>query len=142
MPKEQTLFIIKPDAVSNVDVYNRIFYRSMLPIVAIKTVEATPDLIAKHYEHLVDKPFYKNIEAFMTSKPLIVGIFEGSDVIKTWRKILGATDPREAEPGTLRAVFGRVEDDNIFNVAHGSDSLKSAEREIALWFPEIDKSEA
>lgn len=95
---------------------------------------ATEDLVAQHYEHLTDKPFFPLLVQYMTSGPVIAGILEGPEVVKSWRDMMGATNPVNALPGTIRGDFATATVEGIVaNVVHGSDSLEAAQREIALW---------
>lgn len=135
---EETLFIIKPDGVKRGlvgEVVKRIERRGF-KITRLALRNATKEELANHYADLVSKPFYPQIEAYMTEGPIVVGTFVGSDAIKTWRKTMGATNPAEAEMGTIRADFAQGPDEqgNIRNMVHGSDSTESAAREIAIWF--------
>ena len=86
--------------------------------------------LKKHYAQLVDKSFFSSITNYMMSGPAIIGILSGPGVIKSWRDMMGATNPGEAAPGTIRGDFA------IPNIVHGSDSEESAAREIELWFGE------
>ena len=89
----------------------------------------------KHYEDLVDRPFFPQIVDYMTSGPVVIGVISGNDVIQTWRTMMGATNPKDAVLGSIRGDFAQApaEGGATFNVVHGSDSIESAEREIALW---------
>ncbi|HFR3537690.1 TPA: nucleoside-diphosphate kinase [Streptococcus suis] len=133
---EQTFFIIKPDAVQRGlvgQVLSRIERRGLV-IRDLKMLTATEDLVAQHYEHLADKPFFPLLVQYMTSGPVIAGILEGPEVVKSWRDMMGATNPANALPGTIRGDFATAPVDGIVaNVVHGSDSLEAAQREIALW---------
>ncbi|HFI0700674.1 TPA: nucleoside-diphosphate kinase [Streptococcus suis] len=133
---EQTFFIIKPDAVQRGlvgQVLSRIERRGLV-IRDLKMLTATEDLVAQHYEHLTDKPFFPLLVKYMTSGPVIAGILEGPEVVKSWRDMMGATNPANALPGTIRGDFATAPVDGIVsNVVHGSDSLEAAQREIALW---------
>ncbi|HFU3844847.1 TPA: nucleoside-diphosphate kinase [Streptococcus suis] len=133
---EQTFFIIKPDAVQRGlvgQVLSRIERRGFV-IRDLKMLTATEDLVAQHYEHLADKPFFPLLVQYMTSGPVIAGILEGPEVVKSWRDMMGATNPANALPGTIRGDFATAPVDGIVaNVVHGSDSLEAAQREIALW---------
>ena len=99
---------------------------------------ATPELLEKHYADLVDRPFFPLIVDFMTSGPVITGVMSGNEVITSWRTMMGATNPKEALPGTIRGDYAQAPDESgaTFNIVHGSDSPESVEREIALWFGE------
>ncbi|HFI0635563.1 TPA: nucleoside-diphosphate kinase [Streptococcus suis] len=133
---EQTFFIIKPDAVQRGlvgQVLSRIERRGFV-IRDLKMLTATEDLVAQHYEHLTDKPFFPLLVKYMTSGPVIAGILEGPEVVKSWRDMMGATNPINALPGTIRGDFATAPVKGIVaNVVHGSDSLEAAQREIALW---------
>ncbi|CYT76469.1 nucleoside diphosphate kinase [Streptococcus suis] len=97
-------------------------------------VTATEELISQHYEHLTDKPFFPQLVQYMTSGPMIAGIIEGPEVIKSWRDMMGATNPVNALPGTIRGDFATAPVEGIVaNVVHGSDCAEAAEREIGLW---------
>ena len=90
-----------------------------------------------HYSQLVDKPFFPSISEFMMSGPAVIGIMSGPGVIKSWRDMMGATNPGDATPGTIRGDFATAPDgDMIPNIVHGSDSEESAAREIQIWFGE------
>ena len=92
---------------------------------------ASKELLEQHYKDLVSKPFFPKMRDYMLSGPVVCMVWEGKDVVKTGRKMLGATNPLESNPGTIRGDFcievGR-------NICHGSDSVENAEREISLWF--------
>lgn len=141
---EQTLFIIKPDGVSR-GLIGQILDRIERRGFHIEKMEyrpvATSQTIDEHYKDLVGKEFYPSIREFMTSGPLVVGVISGEKVVDSWRTMMGATRPEEALPGTIRGDFGQAAapGETIKNVVHGSDSLASAEREIALWFKETSK---
>lgn len=97
-------------------------------------MKATEDLVTRYYEHLTDKPFFPLLVQYMTSGPVFAGILEGPEVVKSWRDMMGATNPTNALPGTIRGDFATAPVDGIVaNVVHGSDSLEAAQREIALW---------
>lgn len=137
---EKTFFIIKPDGVSRGligHVLHRMERRGFV-IERLEMRQATPELLREHYAALVDKPFFPEIEEYMTSGPLLAGVIAGNRVISSWRTMMGATNPKDALPGTIRGDYGQAPGDSggIFNVVHGSDSTESAKREIALWFGE------
>ncbi len=93
--------------------------------------------LKEHYAQLVDKPFFPSIAEFMMSGPSVIGIISGSCVIKSWSDMMGATNPGDAAPGTIRGDFATAPDgDMIPNIVHGSDSDESAAREIKIWFGE------
>lgn len=99
--------------------------------VAMKMLMVTPDLSKKHYAEHVEKSFYPSLEEFITSSPCIAMIAEGVDIIRVMRQLVGATNCREALPGTIRGDLGISRQQNL---VHASDSLESAEREISLYF--------
>ncbi|WP_105117047.1 nucleoside-diphosphate kinase [Streptococcus suis] len=133
---EQTFFIIKPDAIKRGlvgQILSRVERRGFV-IRDLNMMTATEDLVAQHYEHLIDKPFFPLLVDYMTSGPVIAGILEGPEVVKSWRDMMGATNPVNALPGTIRGDFATAPIDGIVaNVVHGSDSIEAAHREIALW---------
>ncbi len=133
MAMERTLSIVKPDAVErNIvgEVYSR-FEKAGLRIVAAKMMRLTPERAAGFYAEHEGRPFYDNLLSYMSSGPVMVQVLEGDDAILVNRRLMGATDPREAAPGTIRADFADSVD---ANAVHGSDSSASAEREIAYFF--------
>ncbi|GMM52577.1 nucleoside diphosphate kinase [Starmerella bacillaris] len=132
---ERSFIMVKPDAVQRGLVGKIIarFESRGYKLVAIKTMKATPEILRQHYSDLVDKPFFPAITEFMTSGPVVPMVWEGKDVVKNGRTMLGATDPSKSAPGTIRGDFGL---DVGRNVCHGSDSVESAEHEIKLWFKE------
>ncbi|MGQ7461132.1 nucleoside-diphosphate kinase [Streptococcus suis] len=133
---EQTFIIIKPDAVQRGlvgQVLSRIERRGFV-IRDLKMLTATEELISQHYDHLTDKPFFPLLVDYMTNGPIIAGIIEGPEVIRSWRDMMGATNPVNALSGTIRGDFATAPIEGIVaNVVHGSDSLETAEREIGLW---------
>ena len=133
---ERTLILVKPDAYDRMlcgEVIAR-FERKGLRPVAAKVLTMTDDLAAAHYAEHVGKPFYGRLVGFMTSGPLMALVLEGPSAIAAARQLIGATDPLLAAPGTIRGDFG-VE--SARNLVHGSDSAKSAVREIEIFFPEL-----
>ncbi len=132
---ERTLILLKPDAVSK-HITGKVISRfedAGLTIRGIKMLHLQKDLLREHYAHIADKPFFPDVEAFMSSTPVIALVLEGKDVVVRVRDMLGVTDSRKAEPGTIRAEYGV---DQMVNVAHASDSPESAEREIHRFFAE------
>lgn len=130
---ERTLILLKPDAVKGKfcgKVISR-FEAAGFLIRGCKMVRLTPSILREHYAHVADKPFYPEIEKFMSSAPVIVLVLEGDNIIATIRDMLGVTDSRKAAPGTLRATFGK---DVMINVAHASDSKETAEKEVRRFF--------
>lgn len=133
MAVEQTLSIIKPDAVSkNVigKVYSR-FEAAGLRIIASRMVQLTQREAEGFYAVHRGRPFFKALIDFMISGPVVVQVLEGEDAIATHREIMGATDPSKAAPGSIRADFASSIDENA---VHGSDSPESARTEIAYFF--------
>ena len=135
MAIEQTLSIVKPDAVAkNVigKIYSR-FEKAGLRIVAARMLHLTKQQAEGFYAVHKERPFYNDLVAFMTSGPVIVQVLEGEDAIVQNREIMGATNPAEADQGTIRADFAtNVEE----NAVHGSDAPKTARDEIAFFFPD------
>lgn len=133
---QRTFFIIKPDAIKRGltgQILTRMERRGFA-IRDLKMLTATEELVAQHYNHLLDKPFFPLLAQYMTSGPVIAGILEGAEVVQSWRDMMGATNPVNALPGTIRGDFATAPIDGIVaNVVHGSDSIEAAEREIALW---------
>lgn len=135
MSLERTLSIIKPDAVGkNVigEIYSR-FEKAGLNIVALKMLHLSRDQAEGFYAEHKGKGFFEPLMEFMTSGPICVQVLEGEDAIKTNRELMGATNPQNADPGTIRADFASTVD---ANAVHGSDSSSSAAREIAYFFAE------
>lgn len=133
MATERTLSIIKPDAVAkNVigEILTR-FEKAGLQIVACKMLHLTQDQAEGFYAEHRERPFFPDLVAFMTSGPVVVQVLEGESAVSKNRDLMGATNPKEAEPGTIRADFAQSID---ANAVHGSDSSASAEREIAYFF--------
>jgi nucleoside-diphosphate kinase len=136
---EQTLVIVKPDGVARGavgEILRRIEAKGYR-IVALDMRRATPSLLAEHYAEHVGKPFYDPLVEFMLSGPVVALIAEGERVVEGFRALAGATDPTVALPGTIRGDLGRDWGLKVVqNLVHGSDSVESAAREIALWYPD------
>lgn len=133
MALERTLSIIKPDAVAkNVigPIYTR-FEQAGLRIVASRMMQLTQAEAEGFYEIHRARPFFKDLVSFMISGPVVVQVLEGEDAVAKHREIMGATDPKKADPGTIRADFADSIDENA---VHGSDSEENAAREIAFFF--------
>ena len=130
---EQTFIAIKPDGVQRGLVGPIIsrFENRGFKLVAIKLVAPGKEHLEKHYEDLKDKPFFAGLVNYMNSGPIAAMVWEGRDAVKTGRTILGATNPLASAPGTIRGDYAI---DVGRNVCHGSDSVESAKKEIALWF--------
>ncbi|MCI5105367.1 MAG: nucleoside-diphosphate kinase [Pseudomonadales bacterium] len=133
MAIERTLSIIKPDAVGkNVigEIYGR-FEKAGLQIVAAKMLQLNDESAGGFYAEHKERPFFKDLIEFMTSGPVMVQVLEGEDAVAKNRQLMGATNPAEAEPGTIRADFAKSID---ANAVHGSDSTTSAAREVSYFF--------
>ena len=131
MYKRQVL--IKPDGVQRGligQVISKLELRG-LKIVALKMLSKNHELASRLYSEHIDRPFYKNLIEFIISSPVVATVFEGPDAVTLVRKTMGATNPLEASPGTIRGDMGITIDKNII---HGSDSIESADKEIALFF--------
>ena len=133
--KELTFSLIKPNVMKKQkqgEVINEIL-NSGLKIVGLKLQKLSKELCAKFYEEHKERPFYSELVEFITSSPVILMALQGENAVKKARELMGETDPQKAKPGTLRYEYG----DNIGeNAIHGSDSLKSAERELKIFFKE------
>jgi nucleoside-diphosphate kinase len=132
---ERTLILIKPDAVKRrlaAEILGRIEARG-LDIRAGKLLQVDRDLAERHYAEHEEKPFFGELVEFITSAPTWALVVEGEGAIATMRKTIGATNPADAEPGTIRGDLAMSMPDNL---VHGSDSPESAQREVALWFSE------
>lgn len=131
---ESTLVIIKPDGVKR-KLIGRVIQRfeeKGLALQMLKYEVLTEEVLKEHYSHLVNKPFFPELVAYMTSGPVVLMILEGENVVKNVRKLVGATDPFEAAVGTLRGDFGLSKTENL---VHASDSERAALTEIARFFP-------
>ena len=137
MSVEQTLSIIKPDAVAKnvTGQINSRFEAAGLQIVAQKMLRLSDELAGGFYAEHKERPFYPDLVAFMTSGPVVVQVLEGEGAILKNRELMGATNPAEADAGTIRADFAKSIDANS---VHGSDSPASAAREIAYFFASSD----
>ncbi|XP_018017618.1 nucleoside diphosphate kinase B [Hyalella azteca] len=130
---ERTFIAIKPDGVQRGligDIIKR-FEVKGFKLVAMKFMQASEDHLKLHYADLSDKPFFAGLVKYMASAPLLAMVWEGNNVVRTARNMMGETKPFDSKPGTIRGDFcidvGR-------NIIHGSDSVESANKEIALWF--------
>ena len=133
MAIERTLSIIKPDAVAkNVigEIYHR-FEKAGLRIIAARMMQLTRDQAGEFYAVHKGRPFYGELVDFMVSGPVMVQVLEGENAIKRNREVMGATNPKDAAPGTIRADFAETVDENA---VHGSDGPETAEQEIAFFF--------
>ena len=133
MQNERTFVMIKPDAVQRGligEIISR-FERKDIKIVAMKLISVSKEFAEKHYGIHKGKPFFESTVKFITSSPVVAMVLEGDNVIETVREMMGATDPQQADVGTIRGDFGQSIG---MNIVHGSDSKKTAEFEINLWF--------
>jgi|TARA_X000001036_G_C20460958_1_gene717437 nucleoside-diphosphate kinase len=133
MALERTFSIIKPDAVRRNligDIYSR-FEKAGLVIIGSRMLKLTSEQAAGFYAEHEGKPFFEDLCSYMKSGPVMIQVLEGDDAISVNRRLMGATDPKEAAPGTIRADFAESID---ANAVHGSDSPASAQREIGFFF--------
>ena len=131
---ERTLVLVKPDGVERGlvgEVLSRI-ERKGFRIVALQMRVLERAIAEEHYGEHKDKPFFGDLVEFITGGPLVAAVIEGPEAIASWRTMMGATNPANAAPGTIR---GDLATETQMNVTHGSDSPESAAREIALFFP-------
>ena len=137
MTIERTLSIIKPDGVQKNligDVYHR-FEQAGLTIVAARMLHLSKAQAEAFYAVHRERPFYRDLVHYMTTGPVIAQVLEGENAIEAHRKIMGATDPKKADPGTIRRdLAASIEE----NVVHGSDSLETARQEISFFFAQAD----
>jgi nucleoside-diphosphate kinase len=133
---DRTLILVKPDAFARGltgEIIAR-FERKDLRIVALKHMQVTEELARQHYAEHDGKPFFGELVAFITSAPLVAMVLEGAEAVTAARQVIGATNPLEAAPGSIRGDFA-VEVGR--NMVHGSDGPEAAAREAALFFPEL-----
>ena len=133
MAVQKTYSMIKPDGVRNGhigEIINRI-ERVGLKIERMELGMVTPELAEANYGEHKGKPFYEGLIAYITSGPVVKMVVSGENAVATMRKLMGATNPADAAPGTIRGDFGLTVDENVI---HGSDSPESAEREIGVFF--------
>ena len=137
MSIEQTLSIIKPDATSRniTGKVNSIIEKSGLKIIGQKRIKLTEETAGKFYEVHKERPFFKDLVSFMVSGPVIVQVLQGENAVSLYRKVMGATNPEEAEVGTIRKEFAlSIEANSV----HGSDSIENAKKEISFFFSETE----
>ncbi len=133
---ERTLILVKPDAFERGltgEVISR-FENKGLKLVALKQMTAGKAIANEHYDEHSDKPFFGELVSFITGGPLVAMILEGPNAVKAARQLIGATDPVEADAGSIRGTYGT---EVTFNLVHGSDSPESSARETVIWFPEL-----
>ena len=135
--KEKTLVLIKPDAFekNHTGEIIAIYEKKGLKLCAMKLMQMTKRVAQKHYAEHIGRPYYEELESFMTSAPLVAMVLEGDDAIARVREINGKTNPAEAAEGTVRRLFAESVGKNA---VHASDSPESAAREIAILFSEIE----
>jgi nucleoside-diphosphate kinase len=134
---DRTLILVKPDAFARGLAGEMIarFERKGLKIAALKRMQMDTALAERHYAEHSEKPFFADLVEFITSGPLLAMVLEGYEAVAAARQVIGATDPLEAAPGSIRGDFALEVQTNL---VHGSDSPQSAVREVALFFPELD----
>ncbi|MDA3854759.1 MAG: nucleoside-diphosphate kinase [Candidatus Woesearchaeota archaeon] len=147
MAIERTFVAIKPDGVQRQivgEVISR-FEKIGLKIVGMKLVHAEADFAKKHYAEHVEKPFYKMLENYITSGPVVGLVLEGFNAIETVRKLVGATEPSKAAPGTIRGDYahmnyprGDAHEYGVVNIIHASANLEDAQNEVHLWFSDAE----
>ena len=137
MPIERTLSIIKPDATKRnlTGLINTKFEEVGLKIIGQKRLQLTRSIVEKFYEIHKDRPFYNDLVEYMISGPVVVQVLEGENAVKLNRTIMGATNPDEADPGTIRKEFAESIEANS---VHGSDSSENAKIEISFFFANIE----
>jgi nucleoside-diphosphate kinase len=133
---EQTLLIIKPDGMQRglAGAVLERFERRGLRLSAARLLAISPQLADQHYAEHLEKPFYPALKAYMTSAPVLVVVLEGPSAVSVVRMMVGATNPFEAQPGTIRGDYALSKTENII---HASDSVASAQREIKLFFDNV-----
>jgi nucleoside-diphosphate kinase len=133
---DRTLILVKPDAFARSltgEILAR-FERKGLRIVALRHMTVSVELAERHYAEHAQKPFFGELVRFITSGPIVAMVLEGLDAVEAARQVIGATDPLQAAPGSIRGDFAIEMGQNM---VHGSDSAESAAREAALFFPEL-----
>jgi nucleoside-diphosphate kinase len=133
---DRTLILVKPDAFERGltgEIIAR-FERKGLVIVAMRHMTAQRDLAERHYDEHRERPFFGDLVEFITGGPLVAFVLEGYEAVTAARQVIGATNPLESAPGSIRGDFGLEVQTNL---VHGSDSPESAAREIGLFFPEL-----
>jgi len=135
MATERTFAMVKPDGVRRglVGTVVARLEAKGFRIVGMKLLQIPRDMAERHYGEHEGKPFYQGLVDFITSGPVVAMVVEGENAIAEWRKMMGATNPKDAVPGTIRGDFASTIDENV---AHGSDAPATAEREIGIFFRE------
>ena len=135
-PPQRTLILVKPDAYArglSGEIIAR-FERKGLRPVALRVMQVSRETAARHYAEHVERPFFGELVAFITSGPLVAMVLEGESAVLAARQVIGATNPLEAAPGSIRGDFALETGQNL---VHGSDGAESAAREIAIFFPDL-----
>lgn len=137
MSMERTFSILKPDATRRniTGAVNKLIEDAGLRIVAQRRIQLTEDQAKKFYEVHAERPFYGELVEFMTSGPVVVQVLQGVNAVAKYREVMGATNPADADAGTIRAEFAESMGENT---VHGSDSLENAEIEIAQFFTDAE----
>ena len=133
MADSKTLILIKPDAFERGltgEILAR-FERKGLRITELRLLHAHQEIAHRHYDEHTEKSFFGELVSFITGGPLVAAVLEGHEAVAAARQVIGATNPVEAAPGSIRGEYGL---EVTYNLVHGSDSAASAEREIAIWF--------
>ena len=136
MALERTFAMVKPDGVKRGlvgEVVRRIEQKGF-KLVGMKLMQIPRETAERHYGEHEGKPFFEGLVSFITSGPVVAMVVEGENAIAEWRKMMGATNPKDAAPGTIRGDFATTIDENV---AHGSDAPATAEREIGIFFEEL-----
>ncbi len=133
--EERTFIAVKPDGVKRglVGEIIKRFENKGYKLIALKMIDVTPEMAEKHYGEHKGKPFYDRLIRYIQSGPIVAMVWKGFDAIAGSRQLMGSTKPLEAQVGTIRADYALIKE---YNVVHGSDSVESAEREIAIYFKE------
>ena len=134
---EKTLVLVKPDAFKNHHTGDivKLYEEKGLQLLAMRMMKMTKEVAAKHYEEHIGRPYYAELESFMTSGPIVAMVLAGDNAIAQVRELNGKTDPKEAAPGTIRQLYAESKG---CNAVHASDSPESAEREIHIFFNETE----
>ena len=134
---ERTFLMIKPDGVQRqlVGEVIRRFETKGFTLVGLKMMKVSRELAEKHYDVHKERPFFTSLVEFIISAPVVAMVWQGEGIVAAARKIIGATDPLNAEPGTIRGDLGLSIGRNLI---HGSDAIETAQREISLWFDESE----
>ena len=133
---QRSLVLVKPDGVRR-SLIGEVIKRSesrTFTIVAMRMLQMDAEMAKRHYEEHLQKPFFPELLSFITSGPLVAMCVEGEEAIATLRTMMGATNPLQAAPGTIRGDLAHITTENI---VHGSDSAGSAERELSIFFPDL-----